>query len=227
MRFVLALEASSATYMVAVGAGDRLFAQSASRRGDPRFAGLGELVARTLAAGEVAFSDIGTIAVDIGPGNLSSIRAAVAYANGLSFSLGAMIFPIGSFELLTMAARRAHRGPLLCLRKSAGGNAYAGLFIHGEVADMRYGPLSSIVPAMVAGLAGICVAGEYRDKVPQLLPDVKVEDTGMASPDVITLYQAALAAQADTKRLVPATSPINEASKIFHEPAAAPQPQRR
>jgi len=78
MRLVLALETSSMTYAVAVGAGDRPCVQRASHRDDPAFTGFGELVAETLAAAEATFGDVGTIAVDVGPGGLSTIRAAVA-----------------------------------------------------------------------------------------------------------------------------------------------------
>lgn len=227
MRLVLALEASSGTYAAAVGAERRPRAARASRRDDPLFAGLGDLVAQVLAAAGAAFSDIGTIAVDIGPGSLSAIRATVAYANGLAFSLGAMVLPISSLELMAMEAQKAHRGPLLCLRKGEGGNAYAGLFVNGELADARYGLRSSIVPAMVGDLNGVHVAGAYKDEVARLLPDLTVGDTGIESPDIITLYQAALAGQEDPGRLVQAASPVNEGSKIFHEPAASRHPQRQ
>jgi tRNA threonylcarbamoyl adenosine modification protein YeaZ len=223
MRLVLALEASGGTYAVAVGAGGRPRAQRVSRRDDPMFAGLGDLVERTLAAAGVTFSDIATIAVDVGPGSLSSIRAAVAYANGLAFSLGAVIFPVSSLELICRQAHSARRGPLLCLRKGEGGNAYAGLFASGGATQMRYGQRSVIVPAMAGDLDRVWVAGAYRDEVAGLLPGVTVADTGVENPDVATLYQAA-AADADPGRLVPAASPVNEGSKIFHEPAAGRHP---
>ena len=116
MGFVLALEASSRTYAAAAGDGERPRAQRASRRDDPAFTGLGDLVAQTLAESGAAFRDIAAIAVDIGPGGLSSMRAAVAYANGLAFSLGVRLFPITSLELMAIAAAEKHDGPFLCLR---------------------------------------------------------------------------------------------------------------
>jgi tRNA threonylcarbamoyl adenosine modification protein YeaZ len=216
MRLVLALEASSRTYAVAVGGGERPLLQRASRRDDPAFSGLGELVAGALAAGGATFSDIETIAVDVGPGGLSSIRAAVAYANGLAFSLGVKIFPVSSLELMAIAARRTYRGPILCLKRGAGGNTYAGLFDNGEMAEMRHGPPDEVVPAIAAGLETVYVAGASPDEVAGLLPGVTAKDTGIANADVTVLYQAARAAMRDPKRLVPVASPINEASRIFH-----------
>ena len=220
MRLVLALETSSMTYTVAAGAGDRPRAQRESRLDDPAYQGFGELVAQTLTAAEATFGDVETIAVDIGPGGLSSIRSAVAYANGLAFSLGVKIFPISSLELMAIEARQAHRGPILSLKRGSGGNVFAGLFIDGEIVEMRHGPPGSVVPAVAAGLETVSVAGPPREDVAGLLPGVTVIDTGIADPDVTVLYQAAKTALTAPERLVPVASALNEASRIFHEPVA-------
>jgi tRNA threonylcarbamoyladenosine biosynthesis protein TsaB len=221
---VLALEASSRTYAVAVGDGQEPRAQAAVRRDDPAFRGLSELVAQTLGRAGVTFGQIGTIGVDVGPGGLQSVRAVVAYANGLAFALGAKIFPISSLELMAIAAQQAHRGPILCLKRGHGGNTYAGLFADGEIADMRHGPPDSVLPAIAGRLASVCVAGAARDDVAGLLAGAAVENSGIEEADVLVLYRAARTATADPKRLVPAASPLNEASKIFHEPGARRHP---
>jgi tRNA threonylcarbamoyladenosine biosynthesis protein TsaB len=225
-RLVLALEASSRTYAVAVGDGEEPRAQAAIRRDDPAFRGLGELVSQTLDRAGERFGDIGTIGVDVGPGGLMSIRTAVAYANGLAFAIGAKIFPISSLELMAMAAQQAHRGPILGLKRGLGGNIYAALYADGEIADMRHGPPGSVVPAVAGGLARVCVAGTAPDDVAGLLAGVVVEDSEIEDADVAVLYRAARAAAADPERLVPAASPLNEASRVFHEPAARPHRQR-
>ena len=227
MRLVLALEASSRTYAIAVGAGEHPLAQRVIRRDDGAFVDLGELVAGALAASEVSFGDIDTIAVDVGPGDVLSTRAAVAYANGLAFSLGVKIFAITSLELMAIAAKQTHRGPVLCLKRGMGGNIYAGIFVNGEIAEMRHGPPSSIVPGMAAGLKTVGVAGTPKDDVADLLPDIAVQDTGITNADVAVLYQAARTAMAaDQKRLVLAASPVNEGSSILHKPAASRHPHR-
>jgi tRNA threonylcarbamoyladenosine biosynthesis protein TsaB len=225
-RLVLALEASSRTYAVAVGDREEPRAQAAVRRDDPSFRGLSELVSRTLDRAGETFGDIGTIGVDIGPGGLLSIRAAVAYANGLAFALGARIFPISSLELMAMAAQQAHRGPILCLKGGLGGNTYAALSADGELVDMRHGPPDSVVPAVAGDLARVCVAGTAKDDVEGLLAGVVVEHSGIEDADVVVLYRAARAAAADPERLVPAASPLNEGSRIFHEPGARRHLQR-
>lgn len=225
-RLVLALEASSRTYAVAVGAGELPRAQAASHRDDLAFAGLGELVAGVLASAGATFNDIGTIGVDVGPGGLASIRAAVAYANGLAFSLGVKIFPISSLELMAIAALYTHPGPLLVMKRGLGGTTYAALFVDGEITETRHGPPTSVVPPMAGCLARVRLAGASRDDVAGLLAGVAVTDSGITDADVVVLYQAARAAMADPERLVPVASPVNEASRIFHEPTASPPAQR-
>lgn len=220
MRLLLALEASSRTCAVAVGDGERPRAQRAARRDDPAFAGIGDLAARALAASDATFGDIETVAVDIGPGGLSSMRAAVAYANGLAFSLGVKVFPVTSLELMAIAAREKSGGPFLCLKRGTGGNTYAGLFADGGVAELRHGPHDSVVPSIAAGLQRACLAGVPTDDVTGLLPGVTIADSGIREADVTVLYGAALAAVSDPGRLVQVASPVNEASLMFHKPAA-------
>ncbi len=219
MTLVLALEASSPTYAVAVGAAEPPRARLTSCRDDPGYAGWGDLVARTMTAAGATFTDVGTLALDIGPGGLTSIRSAVAYANGLAFSLGVPIFPVSSLELMAMAAQQDHRGPFLCLKRGQGGNLYAGLFRDGELAEMRHGKPDYVVPLLAGDLTEVCVAGAACDDVAPLLPGVIVTDARIAEADVLVLYQAGLAASAGSDRLVPTASPINEASKILHESA--------
>ncbi len=224
MRLVLALEASSRTYAVAAGDAELPRLRRESSRDDPAFAGLGELAARTLADAGATFADIETVAVDVGPGGLSSIRAAVAYANGLAFSLGVQVFAVTSLELMAIAAGRAQRGPLLCLKRGTGGNSYGGLFADGEVDQMRYGPAGSIAPALAAGLDEVYVAGMSQDDLAGLLPGVTVRDTGIANADVTVLYQAARAASGDPERFVTVASAINEGSWMFHNPVTSGRP---
>lgn len=219
MSLVLALDASSRTYAIAVGSGDQPSAVRSSRRDDPAFTGIGELAARALADAGAGFSDVAAIGVDVGPGGLSSIRAAVAYANGLAFSLGVQVFPVSSLELMAIAARQRQRGPVLCLKRGQGGNVYAALFVDDENTEMRYGLPGSVVPAITGGLDEVSVAGATGNDLVDLLPGVTVADTGIEDADVTVLYQATRDAMAHPARLVSTATPLNEASRIFHDPS--------
>lgn len=223
MTLVLALDASSRTYAIAVGSGDQPAAERSSRRDDPEFAGLGELAARTLAGAGASFRDITAIGVDVGPGGLSSVRAAVAYANGLAFSLGVRIFAVSSLELMAIAAQRGRGEPVLSLKRGQGGSVYAALFVNGENTDMRHGPPESVVPAIAAGLDAVSVAGAASEDVAGLLPGITVTETGVTDADVTVLYQATRAAHPG--RLVRIATPLNEASPVFHQPSSHQSPR--
>lgn len=220
MTLILALDTSSRTFAVAVGSEDRPAAERRASRHDPGFAGLGDMAAQALSEAGASFREIAAIGVDVGPGGLPSIRAAVAYASGLAFSLGVKIFPLSSLELMAIAARRAHSDPVLALKPAQNANVYAGLFINGENAELRHGPPATVVPAIAHGLDRLCLAGTEMDGIASLLHGTTVVPTGITDADVTVLYQATRAALAHPERLVTSATPLNEASRVFHDSAA-------
>ncbi|HEY5987563.1 MAG TPA: tRNA (adenosine(37)-N6)-threonylcarbamoyltransferase complex dimerization subunit type 1 TsaB, partial [Streptosporangiaceae bacterium] len=181
------------------------------------FAGVGEMVSSAVAAAGASFSDIQTIAVDIGPGSLSSVRAAVAYANGLAFSLGIAVFGANSLELMAAEAREIQPSPALCLRKGEAGNVYAGVFTDDRDGQLRYGPFQDTITALAGEHGKITVAGAHRQAVAALLAQAHVCDTGIEQPSVLTLYAMMRAQHDQPGRLVPIASPLNEGSMVFHE----------
>jgi tRNA threonylcarbamoyladenosine biosynthesis protein TsaB len=196
MTTTLGIETSSVAYGVAVGVGDKVVAQRTLRRDDPAFTGLADLVGALVAD----FTGIDAVAVDIGPGNLASVRSGVAYANGLAFSLGVPILVASSLELLAMEAGDE---PALCLRDAGSGRVYA--WLDGQ---LRHGPFEPVVLSLVGDRAAIAVAGVHRAKVAALLPGVAVKDTGIDAPQVTTLLAAG-------KKQVDVASPLTEASPEF------------
>jgi tRNA threonylcarbamoyladenosine biosynthesis protein TsaB len=192
----LAIETSSVAYGVAIAIDDTVVAQRTLRRDDAAFTGLADLVASVVPD----FATIDAVAVDIGPGNLASVRSGVAYANGLAFSLGVPVLVASSLALLAMEAGDE---PALCLRDAGSGRVYA--WLDGE---LRHGPFEPVVLSLVGDRAAIAVAGVHRAKVAALLPGVAVKDTGIDAPQVTTLLAAR------TKR-VDVASPLTEASPEF------------
>ncbi len=218
MKLTLAIEASSATYAVALGTGDTPMVHQARRRDHSGFRGVGDLVSAAVAEAGGRFAAIEAIGVDIGPGNLSSVRAAVAYANGLGFSLGVDIFCANSLELMAMDAAPFQAGPALCLRVAGDGNVYAGLFASGQAPQLRFGPLAPTITALVSGFSGIAVAGAHREETVGLLPGAQVHDTGIEAPSAVTLYRMMRASHGEMGGTwVPSASPLNEGSRVFHE----------
>ncbi|MDT5039005.1 MAG: tRNA threonylcarbamoyladenosine biosynthesis protein TsaB, partial [Micromonosporaceae bacterium] len=124
MSLTLAVETSSIEYGVALFTPDALIAHRTLRRDDPSFRGIGELAAELLTAAGRRIRDVERLAVDLGPGNLSSVRAGVAYVNGLAFSLGIPIFGVSSLDLLAVEASEkadpaeGSGSAVLCLRNA-------------------------------------------------------------------------------------------------------------
>ncbi len=218
MSLLLAIESTAGVYRVVVGTGEEAASRRASRREDPGFAGLGDLVSAALAELGAVAADIDRLAVDVGPGNLSSVRAAVAYANGLAFSLSAPVFCADSLELMAVGLVGGPV-PVLCVRKASGGNAYLGRYDGDGTPTLTFGKLERVVPAVCGDLPALAVAGAFRDQVAKLLPDCHVIDTGVDHPDADVLYRMARAASADSDRLVAQAQALNEGSRVFHAPA--------
>lgn len=216
MKLALAIEASSAVYAVALGDANVPAIHRECRRDDPSFAGIGEMVSSCVAVAGAGFPGIETIAVDIGPGSLSSVRAVVAYANGLAFSLGVMVFCANSLELMAAASREIQPSPALCVRKGEAGNVYAGIFTEDQCPQLRYGPFQDTVAALAGEHSKITVAGAHRQAVADLLAGAHVCDTGIEQPSVLTLYAMMQAQRTQPGRLVPLASPLNEGSRVFH-----------
>lgn len=232
MSLTLAIETSSINYGVALSTGEDLVAHRTVRRDDPSFRGIGELVAAVLDGAGRAFDEMDRVAVDAGPGNLGSVRAGVAYANGLAFSVDATIFAANSLDLLALEVSgdggsglsEPAGSPTLCLRNAGGGNVYAGLYATlsaatpsaGTLAPVfRHGPKELVIKALAGDLPELTVAGTFRGEVAGLLPGVAVKDAGVEFPGVLALHRMVVAAGADPARVVGVASPFTDASAIF------------
>ncbi|MGQ0773463.1 MAG: tRNA (adenosine(37)-N6)-threonylcarbamoyltransferase complex dimerization subunit type 1 TsaB [Pseudonocardiales bacterium] len=217
MTLTLAIETSSNNYSIALCTPQDIITCQTIRRDDPSFQGIGNLVSSTLSATGGEFQDIERLAVNIGPGNLGSVRAGVAYANGLAFSLQRLIYCVDSLSLLAAEVAESNGEAVLCLRNAGSGNVYAGLFHDGKNSRMSHGPMDLMVNSLAGDLAKVSVAGAFRQEAKSLLPGVLVRDTGIEFPHVSTLYRILVEKGSDTAEFVPFASPLNDSSPIFYE----------
>jgi len=213
VELTLAIETSSATYGVAVFDTGRILAARMVQRTDPAFVSIGELAAACVGAAGLGFDAIGRVSVDLGPGNLGSVRAGVAYANGLGFSLGIPVVGVDSLRLLALTAVPAADSPVLCVRKSARDHVYAGLFTPDGRAVYRHGPHGETVRSLADGQDTLVLAGSLIKETQQFLGGVSAHDIGVAVPDV-TVQQRAIE---DNHHVVAGpASPITEAASLFN-----------
>jgi tRNA A37 threonylcarbamoyladenosine modification protein TsaB len=224
VSLLLAVESTSGRYSVAVGESAGRLARRSSRRDEPGFAGLGKLAESALADLGAQVSDLAELAVDVGPGNLSSVRAAVAYVNGLAFSLGIGAFCANSLELLAAGYHQAGSLPVLCMRKASGGNGYLGLYQGADPVRLTFGLLEPSLIALCGPLPAFIVLGGPADLVAKLLPEARVIDGCVDHPGVDVLYQLARRPDRQPDRVVDMAHPLNEGSLIFHEQAVPHHP---
>lgn len=211
MTLTLAVETSSFTYEVALVDGDgAVIAHESIQLRDPAFRSIGHLAESMMHAADRDFCDLSRLAVDVGPGNVISVRAGVSYVNGLAFSLKKPVHSADSLTLL--AAETGAAGHVLCLRNAGAGNVNAGLFRDGVRVHGRHGQLTDVVPELVAGLDEVTVAGVHRERVQPLVPGVRVHDSGIEFPAVLTL--ARLLATGNGTKADGFATPVTDASAL-------------
>jgi tRNA threonylcarbamoyl adenosine modification protein YeaZ len=206
----LAVETSTATFAAALATDGEIVAVRTLAGVPPAQRDLPALVAGLLAETKHSFADLGRIAVDVGPGNLTAVRTGVAYANGLAFALGLGIATADALEL--MAAQAGDGTPVLCLRNAGAGRAYGGLFGLGGP-QYRHGPLAEVVAAVTG--PEVLVAGDFRTEVAELRPGVVVKDTGITGPDVRVLHRISAGRPTLDPTRQRAAAPLTDSSPLF------------
>jgi tRNA threonylcarbamoyladenosine biosynthesis protein TsaB len=201
-------------HAVAVGVDEEVVFSREVRWDDVEFRDLGHLVETGLRAAGRTFTDVDRLGVDRGPGNRSSVRTGIAYANGLAFGLGLGIFSASSLEIMAAEAGHSDAEPVLTLR-AAGGRVFGGLFRGGKPAQLCRGRLPAVVDRLAADLDVITVAGDHRADVASLLPGVVVKDSEVALPGVGTLRRMAVVGTAVSFSDGPGAVALTEASTEF------------
>jgi len=226
MRVNIAIEASTSAYVVEAAAGSDRRSRRQARRSETTYPSLSDMTASVLQDTGATFQDIQIIAVDIGPGNLSSVRAAVSYANGLAASLGVPILAMNSLEMMAIEAWQSASSPVLALRKSTAGMAYAGVFTPGREPIYGYASLGAVAAGLAADTSDVVLVGDFRARALDLLGTGSARCLEIESPSVSILSRMALARPVDVHRLTSIASPINEGARIFHERAAVHDSER-
>jgi tRNA threonylcarbamoyladenosine biosynthesis protein TsaB len=217
MSLLLAVETSSDECRVVLGHDRRLIFDSARDCGFSPSRDIARLVSCGLGLVSAQAREIMGVAVNIGPGGLSYVRAGVSFVNALAFSLGIRIYPFNYFEIITNQARKHTALPVLCAVPAANDHAYMGLASGTSVEVMRFGPLPPVVAEISARLTEVAVAGRIRHRLSSLLNRVKVIDTGIEKPDASVLLELGYRACERASTSAIQVSPLNDQSEIFYE----------
>lgn len=221
MTFALAIETSSSPFGVIFGQDKKVLFNSLEDASLRDSRDIPWLVERGLEAIKGRVNDIGAIAVNIGPGGLSSVRSGVAFANALGFGLTIPVFPFTSFDLMGFEAWRQFQLPVLCTARATYGKAYVGLYDQGVLQAMQFGILEEITPKIIGALREFVVVGHVRSALQRLIPDSKIHDSGIQSARAEILLDRIPDTARWKNTKTDGVLPIHEYSTVFHESASA------
>ena len=216
MTLTLAVETSSRVYGAALLDDDRVLARASADRSDPGFVDVGVLAGGVIRDAGRTVADLDRLAVDVGPGNLASVRAGIAYVNAVAFARGVPVVALDSLSLLTAQAGRL---PALVLRPAGGTAVYASLTGEDGHVTVRHGDLDVVVKELAERLGGtaapVALAGARRGPAAELLAGqgLTTHDTGLDAPDVDALTARLRTGEHDPA--VVSAAPLTESSVRF------------
>ena len=217
MSLLLAIESSSNEYRVVLGrAGEAIF-DSTINSCDSELRTLGALLSCGLETLNAEASEIKGIAINVGPGSLTFVRAGISFVNALGFSLQAQIYPFNWFEIVAKQTKDAVKMPVLCAVPAANDNAYVGLIRGATVEIMRFGPLPEIVAQVGEGFSKVAVAGRIRHRFAELLSGVEIVDTGIETPDAQVLLRMGFDAYRTGGTATAQVEALNDQSDLFYD----------
>ena len=215
MSLLLAIESSSNEYRVVLGRDGEAIFDSAVNSCDLPFRTLGALLECGLQTLGAEASEIKGVAINVGPGSLTFVRAGISFVNALAFSLNVDIYPFNWFEII--AAQTRGELPVVGAVPASNDNAYVGLIRDSSVEIMRFGRVDEALAKVSGGLAEVAVAGRIRHKLAALLGEERVVDTGIENPDARTLLRIAHEATGDAARSTRQVEALNDQSDVFFD----------
>jgi tRNA A37 threonylcarbamoyladenosine modification protein TsaB len=217
MSLLLAIESSSNVYRVVLGREGEAIFDSAEDECDTSLKTLGGLLSCGLEKLAVEASEIKGVAINVGPGSLTFVRAGISFVNALAFSLSMSIYPFNWFEIIARQTTEATDLPVICAVPAANDNAYVGLIRGSSVEIMRFGALEVALKQVSRGFKEVGVAGRIRHRLAALLGESRVVDTGIENPDAQMLLRMGFEASRNGGHSTTQVEALNDQSRLFFE----------
>jgi tRNA threonylcarbamoyl adenosine modification protein YeaZ len=217
MSLLLAIESSSNVYRVVIGRDREVVFDSTVDDCAASLQTLGGLLSCGLERLNAEASEIEGVAINVGPGSLTFVRAGISFVNALAFSLKVNIYPFNWFEIIAQQTKSATNLPVLSAVPAANDNAYVGLIRGASVEIMRFGPLHKAVVDVGAGLSEVAAVGRIRHRFASLLNGVRIVDTGIENPDARVLLELGFEAHESGGHATTQVEALNDQSDIFYE----------
>lgn len=215
MSLLLAVESSSNEYRVVLGRDGEAIFDSATDDCDVPFRTLSALLECGLEAVGAQANEIKSVAINVGPGSLTFVRAGISFVNALAFSLNVNIYPFNWFEIIAEQTRAATKLPVVAAVPASNDNAYVGLIRGASVEIMRFGRVHEALAKVSDGISQFAVAGRIRHRLAALLGEARVVDTGIENPDARILLRLGFEASKDGTRSTTQVVALNDQSDVF------------
>ena len=217
MSLLLAVESSSNEYRVVLGRDGEAIFDSAVNDCDPALRTLGALLECGLDVVGARPNEIKGLAINVGPGSLTFVRAGISFVNALAFSLNVNIYAFNWFEIIAAQTRETTELPVVCAVPASNDNAYVGLIRGATVEIMRFGRVDEALARVSDGLFEVAVAGRIRQRLATLMDGVSVVDTGIENPDGRVLLNLGYEAWQNDRRATKQVEALNDQSDVFFE----------
>jgi tRNA A37 threonylcarbamoyladenosine modification protein TsaB len=216
MSLLVAVESSSNEYRVVIGRDREAIFDSAVDQCEMPFRTLGALLSCGLERVGAQASEIVGVAINIGPGSLTFVRAGISFVNALAFSLKVSIYPFNWFEIIAAQTKDATELPVICAVPASNDNAYVGLISGESVEIMRFGTLTEAFATVNREFPQVAVAGRIRHKLAALLGEGRAVDMGIETPDARVLLRLGYRAFIDGQRSTAQVEALNDQSEVFY-----------
>lgn len=217
MSLLLAVESSSNEYRVVLGRDGEAIFDSAVNHCDLPFRTLGALLECGLGVVGAQAAEIKGVAINVGPGSLTFVRAGISFVNALAFSLNVNIYPFNWFEIIAEQTRGTTELPVVGAVPASNDNAYVGLIRGAAVEIMRFGRVHEAVAKVSDGVGEVAVAGRIRQRLAGLLGEGRVVDSGVENPDARVLLRMADEVWRKGGRATKQVEALNDQSDVFFD----------
>jgi tRNA threonylcarbamoyladenosine biosynthesis protein TsaB len=190
---ILAFDTAGSTCSVAIGRGDATLAHERREMRHGHAEALLPMIDRVTDAAGLAPADIAIIAVSVGPGGFTGIRAGLAGAQGLALATKAELVGVTSFAAVAALLPKAD-APILVALDSRREDLYVQIFAgDGRPLGAPAAVLPDELAQFVAGLIGnrtLRVAGDSADNAAAVLTGQGLTVVSGSAPDALGVLAA-------------------------------------
>jgi tRNA threonylcarbamoyladenosine biosynthesis protein TsaB len=195
---ILGIESSTVQVGAAVGGHEGVLAQAHSARGKRHAENLTPTIEFVCRQARVDLTDIGCVAVDLGPGLFTGLRVGIASAKAIAHALRLPMIGVPSLDLLAFPVRFSHRLIVAAIDARRGELFYAfyrqvpgGL---QRLSPHQVGSPDDLASELIASGDECLLVGDgvvrYCDRFDGITK-VEIADSGLAYPNASSLVQLA------------------------------------